>query len=588
MGWRYQHDIKVKKVWKAVALSAAVLSLFSCKMDPTHGALNNYDIIENDESQKVYVWNKGDVYLADYNTNQTYYSFKNIPKPEKIKERLVEEEVASNNISKIINPHDYYSSLLDAKNQALFDALKLNDKARSAIDGIVDCEVQKITANIGDKKNFWTYYDDALEIPIESEAECKYIGKNCIIWNIPVKVNEEYPAEYQLKDEDFKKIADKFDYIYDLETSFVGTHQYTKKFGNNFIDSHDKIEIILTDISGDAAIKKNGYYVGYFSSNDVYKKIQYDEYGERLCIEDKDSPYYGKDWNFSSNETQCIFIDSPYFITNEKESYSTVVHEFQHLLNFCYKQQFGEFSSRWFTEMMSMLTEDAFSDYLELDLIETPQARLVNWIMDYGYLESPFVWYDLSQTDLIGKSYSATYALGAFFSRNFGGLDLIHEMAISNNVDFDAIESALTKAGYNYEQVYESLNNFNTVIGDMPYTIINIEENSGEDKSTINKHGQEKYITLNRGWTSSSYKDLTLNPICIKQDITITYSDGQKETLKIYPIYLDSSKKYAPSWKLYYGGFALWYVGNNIKKFNVEVPENFPGYYKVLYPQGQE
>lgn len=587
MGWRYQHDIKVKKVWKAVALTAAVLGLCSCKMDPTHGALDNYDIIEGDSSQKVNVWNKGDVFLADYNYTHEWYSFNTLPKVKKIKNRIIEEEPVSNNIAKFNNPNDYYSSILDERNQKLFEQMQLNRKSRSVDDIIINCEVKKITATVGDKKNFWSFYDEALEIPEEREAECKYIGKNCIIWNIPVKVGEEFPPEYQLSEEVFKKIADKFDYIYDLETSFLGTHQYTKKYGKNFIDSHDKIEIILTDICGDAAQKKELRYVGYFSSNDVYKKIQYDGDGNRLTIEDKSSKNYGKDLNFSSNETQCIFIDSPYYFEHEYETYSTIVHEFQHLLNFCYKQQFGGFSNRWFTEMMSMLAEDAFSDYLDLELIDTPQVRLVNWIMDYGYLESPFIWYDLSQTDLIGKSYSATYALGAFLSRNYGGLELIHELATCEFVDIDALEYALNKVGYSYDKVYKSLNSFNTIISNMPYTMINIDKNDGEDISTINKNGQEEYITLNRGWTSSKYKDLTLNPICIKQKYEIVNSNGEKKYLDVYPIYLNTEKSYSPSWKLYYGGFALWYVGNNVKKFNIEVPEKSLGFYKVLYPQGQ-
>lgn len=575
MGWCNQHDIKVKKVWKAVALGAAVLSFFSCEMDPTKGKLNDYTVIEGKNEKTVNVWNKGDVFLADYNLDYKYLPFNIIPKPEDIKKRRDAEDFINRQTFTQFNKEaDNFTSILDKRNEKLLLTIKNVTKAR-AVYVPIECEVNTITATLGDKKDFYSYYDYALEKPVKKEAECKYVGKNCIVWNIPVA----QPGFVELKDEDFVKIGEKFDHIYDVETAFIGTHKYTQKCDNDLINANDKIEIIMTDICGDAVAEDGGSgYIGYFSSADIIKKELHDENGDVMKNSD------GTLYNFASNETQCIFIDSPYYTKYENDSYSTLVHEFQHLLNFCYKQQFGVFSDRWFTEMMSMLTEDAFSNYLNLSDEERPQTRLINWEMAYGYIESPFIWYDLSQYDLIGRSYSATYAFGAYIARNYGGLELIHEMATNKTTDYYAVIEALEKLGY----VYDEEDNFSEIVKNYGYVLINTDENTDEDITTINKTDCDQYHTLNRKCTSSAFPELSLDAIKLKQDFEYTDMKGKKQIMKIEPVYLNPNKSYpASEYSLYYCGVALWKVGTNIKKFNIEVADDPLVYWKVLYPEGQ-
>lgn len=562
MGWRYQHDIKVKKVWKAVAITAAVLSFYGCAKDPTNGALDNYETTTGTTSQVINVWNKGKVFLVDYNFDNPVPK-RNMASIEKVKTRIAGEKQINSNL--VQNQNDKFDTILKEKNAILEESLRKSMAAREASD--YTCEVQEVVANIGDKKEFVSYYDMALSKPEAKEAECKYIGKNCIVWNIPVEVNGEYPQSFQVPEDAFERIGKKFDYIYDLETSFNGSPRYTKKCDPGLIDSHDKIEIILTDICGDAE-NTGATYSGYFSQNDVLKK---------------NYKFSDGSTNSFSNETQCIFVDSITAIKQELYAYTVLIHEFQHLINFCYKQQFGSIASSWFTEMLSMLTEDVFTKYMNTPLHLSPASRLVLYEMNYGYCQSPFVWYSLGDVELIGYSYAATYAYGSYLARNYGGLDFIHQLAISPYVDYYAVEDTFIKMGYTYDKEFEDLNNMNHTFIDFPRILINIEPNEGEDISTINKNGYPQYHTLNRGWTSSSYPELTLEPINLIQTYTYTGTDGNEYTVDIYPIYLEPQFEYN-DYYVFYCATAIWYVGENIQKFRIFTPDVYGGYYKVMYP----
>lgn len=102
------------------------------------------------------------------------------------------------------------------------------------------------------------------------------------------------------------------------------------------LTENDRINIFVFDIYGDYTGKKNGGVYGYFSGKDMYKSYS------------------------NSNKCQVIFIDSAFLGKDPTNMYSTLAHEFQHLLldvNKSLNKNLGY--ETWFTEMMSLGTEDA-------------------------------------------------------------------------------------------------------------------------------------------------------------------------------------------------------------------------------------
>ena len=104
----------------------------------------------------------------------------------------------------------------------------------------------------------------------------------------------------------FDESIKKFDEIYPVETSVFGTLEYNATA--NVIPVGNKVSILIFDINSDATRGQTSGTFGYFYAYDLYK----DTY---------------------SNEKHIFYIDD-YFTKNATEYiYSTLAHEFQHMLN---------------------------------------------------------------------------------------------------------------------------------------------------------------------------------------------------------------------------------------------------------------
>ena len=79
----------------------------------------------------------------------------------------------------------------------------------------------------------------------------------------------------------------------------------------------------------------------------------------------------------------------------------------------------------WFTEMLAMTTEDMFQKNLDILDQDSPKNRLPYFGLGYYY---GFRSWDDTKIDPL-MMYANTYAFGAFLARNFGGVDLIKNIA---------------------------------------------------------------------------------------------------------------------------------------------------------------
>lgn len=272
----------------------------------------------------------------------------------------------------------------------------------------------------------------------EETATRMYPGENCNVFfvqNGNCPITKESLSSYKLNGrtvnlfEVFGKLFDEK--IFPNITDILGAYEYTKTY-ENVISCPEKINIVISDLFYDysnTSKTKSGTY-GYFWAGDMFKDYE--------------------------NQDSIIHLDSFFISENPESVYSTLAHEFNHMLNtinksFVHKKEF----STWYTEMLSALADAMFENYLSENLKD-----------DDSIISSriPFfnTWYNLgfstwrsSTTDYFPSgdvliSYGNVFAFGNFIAKNYGGFKLIKEIAENKYVDEESIVQAVRK--YNPER----------------------------------------------------------------------------------------------------------------------------------------
>lgn len=265
----------------------------------------------------------------------------------------------------------------------------------------------------------------------EEKATKMYPGKYCNVFfvqNGNCPITKEQLSSYKLNGrtvnlfEVFGKLFDEK--IFPNITDILGAYKYTTTY-ENVISCPKKINIVISDLFYDysnTSETKSGTY-GYFWAGDMFKDYE--------------------------NQDSIIHLDSFFISENPESVYSTLAHEFNHMLNtinksFVRKKEF----STWYTEMLSALADAMFENYLSENLKD-----------DDSIISSriPFfnTWYNLgfstwrsSTTDYFPSgdvliSYGNVFAFGNFIAKNYGGFELIKEIAENKYVDEDSIVQAV-------------------------------------------------------------------------------------------------------------------------------------------------
>lgn len=357
------------------------------------------------------------------------------------KERFAEEESEINS-----NPDLLKKNLIDIKPDFVKDGYNFKpdfstgrsvERALNRYDDPVDWD----TVKRGSTVKFWIQHNETDEkgnsnsYQILEDTTCKYIGEHCRIFYFN---NSSYTKKFGTPElEEFNKLGKKFDIIYEAETTLLGTTRNNKT--NTFSDrenlisyfinmnSNDKINIVVYDCFEDASENQQSGVIGYFFPIDLYTQDLLD---------------YSRNGLYS-NETEVFYIDS-YFLQKIPDTvYSTLAHEFCHMLNFITKMVNCKDNvwETWFTEMLAMNTEDLLAEILEPEA--ATRTIYQNRIPFFNFFPSNgMIWKNGEGTS---ADYSYTFALGAYLIRNFGGVDLFYEMANSDKTGWDAVNSALAK-----------------------------------------------------------------------------------------------------------------------------------------------
>ena len=147
-----------------------------------------------------------------------------------------------------------------------------------------------------------------------------------------------------------------------------------------------------------------------------------------------------------SNEGRFVYMDSQTTLKDPLEAYSTAQHEFSHTISFNQKTMIHKKEwTYWYGELLAMMCEDMMQAYFGISdsdvndkLGNTPKARLptANYNDEWA----------CGLTGQTSPTYAATFHLGAWLVRKFGGPKFIKEIATNAYVDFDSILAAVKAA----------------------------------------------------------------------------------------------------------------------------------------------
>ena len=264
--------------------------------------------------------------------------------------------------------------------------------------------------------------DSPNQVTNQEDAEKVYSGKHCNVFFVR---NGDFDITESQLSSVFETLGNLFDEkIFPNITDILGKFSYSTRY-TNAITCPEKVNIVVADLYYDWKKTKaeNGGVYGYYWSADLLK-------------------------DYSCNQDAIIYLDS-YFLSESPESvYSTMAHEFNHMLNYMHKGLEAELEfSTWYTEMLSALADAMFENYLVENLTEEQSIA-------YDRIQFFNTWHNLgfstwrSGTDYypygdVYISYGNVFAFGNFLAKNYGGFDLIREIATNRYVDEDSVEQAV-------------------------------------------------------------------------------------------------------------------------------------------------
>lgn len=290
---------------------------------------------------------------------------------------------------------------------------------------------------VGDETPF--FYDKTTN---SLTAVCRHIktanSKTLYVWR---------EKTVSITDTQIQNIGNKFlndgtsDDIYEWVTNIFGVEWGTwsnHNYDSQLITPTNEIHILIYDMATHDPSMAN--VIGFFWGKDNFKSssISY------------------------SNQKIMFYINSSFVTTSIEDVYSTLAHEFQHMINFYQKNVLrvpdGSGPETWLNEMCSMVAEDLVSTKIQVDgprgvsyLLGTAgvsgntKGRLPLYNC-YNYI-SLTNWLTLYPDVL--RSYSINYAFGAYLSRNFGGAPFFQKLVQNSETDYKAINYALTQSGIN-------------------------------------------------------------------------------------------------------------------------------------------
>lgn len=303
------------------------------------------------------------------------------------------------------------------------------ESSRAAAESDKSGSVEKLTLNAGTTKK-GIFAVDETSVYKKRDATLWAFNDVCNVW---VLDDDKYITKSAEKARIAETYAEKFAIAYPLVRDIFGKESdyvYSSTSGRKqameeVSDTGTKVNIVIYDLYGDGS---NGDTLGFFTNMDYYKNgLKF----RNLTIS-------------RSNQGKYFYIDSFYAREYLNYTVSTLVHEFQHMINFSVKSMNGKDSDSNFNEMLSMLCEEMMQDILGISDKYSPKNRIYKFISQY-YVAG------IREYDSTLQSYANAYAFGAWLTREFGGKALVKEMMSNGKANNECMSAAVNKLnGTNY------------------------------------------------------------------------------------------------------------------------------------------
>ncbi len=213
-----------------------------------------------------------------------------------------------------------------------------------------------------------------------------------------------------------------------------------------FIPENDEITILLTDIDGDNS--PNGGVIGLFFSKD----------------------YLEKSFISGSNERIMFYADAVMFANTDngdfwqKEMYSTLIHEFQHMTHFYQKTILlaEDNTDTWISEMLSETTENIIATKIQhigsrgVEYTDGSAGATGNTKGRYPLFNENNT-LSLTAWNKTLADYSKVNAFGTFLIQNYGGIELLHDIMHNTYTDEQAVVSAVNKSANGSGKTFDNL-----------------------------------------------------------------------------------------------------------------------------------
>ncbi|MHC6201742.1 M30 family zinc metallopeptidase [Breznakiellaceae bacterium SP9] len=369
-----------------------------------------------------------------------------------------------------------------------------------------------ISRTVGDIKDFWVEAMHSNTYWVQKSAKLRAIGTYCNIWVI------ENWGTYSVSDTTAQTLAAKFDQIYPLETKILGYEYGGGQGSNGGKDGDSKVQILVYDFNGGGGVQGSSA-AGFFWSKDFYTQAVLDS----------------SNWSVKTNLAEMFYIDAGELNSHPDYIYSSLVHEFQHMINFNVKYvKHSKSTESWYNEMLSMMAEDMISPLIGVVPTNSshPIGTRIRYFLAWYFKEGVTTW-----TTLASSSYSYKYAFGAYLARNYGGAELVKNILTNGSTNIDSISSALKQtAGID----------FNYAVEKFAEALIFSAPTDGDGRATFNKtvdnaiDGTTYTFTGFDIWSPSYNFTVPAGSSSSWGGPTI-YSLWNKPTMQPYSVYIQSS-----------------------------------------------
>ena len=293
-----------------------------------------------------------------------------------------------------------------------------------------------VSYDVGDKRNFWTERNFGDNTWVTRQATLMASGDHGNIW----VMDENIPSgtsEYIIPVTQAEELARRFDLIYLLTTNLLGHEYGGGPDGDGGIDGDKKIQILVLDFYEPDYVSRGISYTGFFFPKDFYSQAEVDRLG----------------WRGRTNLAEMFYINARTMVNSPDYIYSTLIHEFQHMVNFTRKyMEYDLDADDWYNEMLSTMTEDVIAPLIGIGRTDPnhPISTRIPRFLDSYYM------YGITEWNNSSNNYANVYAFGAYLLRNYGGPELLKRILDNDKVNVESITLALEEfsEGMDFTQAF--------------------------------------------------------------------------------------------------------------------------------------